>query len=250
MKHIAYAEIELPVEILRRGFFFVDSPGLGSAISENTQTTEQFLPEADAFILVTSYESPLSEEEDRILHRIRLANKRLFVVLNKQDTVTSDEREQALRFVAERLEHFSFSEAPRIFSISARKALKAKQSESEDGLKDSEIQSFEEELLRFLTEERAQSFLSNMYGRTSTFAPFCIVVRAQIERLLRHRRSHQPPHFGGVYGGFLRHSRCTLRDCQVQVPCTSRSCVTASSDKRAKFRLPGFQRERCRFKAA
>ncbi len=60
-KHIAYAEIELPVEILRRGFFFVDSPGLGSAISENTQTTEQFLPEADAFILVTSYESPLSE---------------------------------------------------------------------------------------------------------------------------------------------------------------------------------------------
>ncbi len=90
-------------------------------------------------------------------------------MLNKQDTVTSDEREQALRFVAERLEHFSFSEAPRIFSISARKALKAKQSESEDCLKDSGIQSLEEELLRFLTEECAQSFLSNMYGRTSTF---------------------------------------------------------------------------------
>ncbi len=63
IKNIAYVEIELPVEILRRGFFFVDSPGLGSSISENTDTTERFLPQADAFVLVTSYESPLSEEE-------------------------------------------------------------------------------------------------------------------------------------------------------------------------------------------
>ncbi len=30
-KNIAYVEIELPVELLRRGVFFVDSPGLGSA---------------------------------------------------------------------------------------------------------------------------------------------------------------------------------------------------------------------------
>ena len=78
--------------------------------SENTQTTERFLPQADAFVLVTSYESPLSEEEDRILHRVRLTNKRLFVVLNKQDTVSATEREEALAFVTERLQRFSFSE--------------------------------------------------------------------------------------------------------------------------------------------
>ena len=94
VKNVAYAEIELPVEMLRRGFFFVDSPGLGSSIAENTQTTERFLPQADAFVLVTSYESPLSEEEDRILHRIRLTNKKLFVVVNKRDTVGA--REQGL----------------------------------------------------------------------------------------------------------------------------------------------------------
>lgn len=69
-KKIAFAQIELPVEILRRGFFFVDTPGLGSPIVENTLTTERFLPEADAFVLVTSFESPLSEEEDRILSRV------------------------------------------------------------------------------------------------------------------------------------------------------------------------------------
>ncbi len=182
IKHVAYAEIELPVEMLRRGFFFVDSPGLGSSIPENTQTTEQFLPEADAFVLVTSYESPLSEEEDRILHRIRLTNKRLFVVLNKQDTVTAEERSQAFKFVSERLERFSFSETPRIFSISAREALDAKQSENEDSLKESGLRSLEEELLRFLTEERAQSFLSNMYGRTTTFLTSRLRLESEHER--------------------------------------------------------------------
>lgn len=168
VKNIAYAEIELPVEILRRGFFFVDSPGLGSSIAENTATTERFLPQADAFLLVTSFESPLSEEEDRILHRIRQTNKRLFIVINKQDTATAEEREEVLKFVSERLERFSFSATPRILSISARQGLEAKLHGNGDHLEESGIRSLEEELLRFLTEERADSFLSNMYGRTST----------------------------------------------------------------------------------
>jgi small GTP-binding protein len=168
VKDLAYAEIELPVEILRRGFFFVDSPGLGSSIAENTQTTERFLPEADAFVLVTSYDSPLSEEEDRILHRIRITNKRLFVVVNKQDTASAEDQKQALAFVAERLERFSFSEEPLVFSLSARQALLAKQAGDQKGMEESGMASFEGELLRFLTEERAQAFLSNLYARAFT----------------------------------------------------------------------------------
>ena len=118
-------------------------------------TTERFLPQADAFVLVTSYESPLSEEEDRILHRIRNTSKKLFVVVNKHDTVGQRDRDEALSFVAESLERFSFSDAPRIFSISARQALKAKQTQDREQLEGSGIQVFETELLRFLTEERA-----------------------------------------------------------------------------------------------
>ena len=168
VKNLAYAEIELPVEILRRGYFFVDSPGLGSSIVENTETTERFLPEADAFVLVTSYDSPLSEEEDRILHRIRVTNKRLFVVVNKQDIARKEDRDQALAFVAERLKRFAFSEAPQIFSLSARGALQAKLTTDKGALEASGLPSFENELLRFLTEERAQAFLANLYSRTGT----------------------------------------------------------------------------------
>ncbi len=85
VKKIKVAEVHLPSEILRRGFFFcVDTPGLGSSIAENTRTTESFLPEADAFVLVTGYESPLSDDEARFLRSVSGSARRVFIVLNKQ----------------------------------------------------------------------------------------------------------------------------------------------------------------------
>ena len=184
IKKLAYAEIELPVDLLRRGFFFIDTPGLGSAIIQNTLTTERFVPEADAFILVTSYESPLSEEEDRILNRICGTNKKIFVVINKQDTVSITERTEALNFLQDRLAQFPFAQPPRVFSVSARHALEAKLTGDEDLASRSGLQSLEVELLRFLTEERSHAFLSNMYERTMAFL---------------NRRSGMPSEPGGKY---------------------------------------------------
>jgi predicted GTPase len=169
VKGLEYAEIELPVELLRRGLFFVDSPGLGSAIEENTQTTERFIPEADAFVLITSYESPLSEEEVRALRRIRETGKALFVVVNKQDTVGNAECGQVLEYVQTRLREFSFSQEPKVFSVSARDGLEGKLTHDPDLEVRSGIPQFEEELLRFLTEERAEAFVHNMRGRIEDF---------------------------------------------------------------------------------
>ncbi len=169
VKNVAYAEIELPVELLRRGVFFVDSPGLGSVIIENTQTTERFFPEADAFVLITSYDSPLSDEENRALHRVSQTGKTLFVIVNKQDTVGESERGQVLEYVKAQLEKFSFQRPPQVYSVSARQALEAKLSQQPDLVAGSGILQFEEELLQFLIEERAQAFLSNMKERIGQF---------------------------------------------------------------------------------
>ncbi len=169
VKRLAYAEIQLPVELLRRGLFFVDSPGLGSSIAENTETTERFFPEADAFVLITSYDSPLSEEESRALHRIRQADRVLFVVVNKQDTVTANDRRQVLDFVRERLAQYSFSREPLVFSVSARQALEGKQRRSDKLIEASGVRQVEEALFRFLTEEKAEAFLSSIQARVSAF---------------------------------------------------------------------------------
>jgi GTP-binding protein EngB required for normal cell division len=235
-KKIAYAEIQLPVELLRRGFFFVDSPGLGSPIIENTLTTERFLPEADAFILVTSYESPLSEEEDRILQRIRNTNKKLFVVINKQDTIDAADRDEALAFVGDRLKQFSLAEPPLVFSISARQALEAKQSRSADQLKASGIEELETELMRFLTEERAQSFLSNMYERTLNF-------------LIARSRAPERPQVQGDYEVLITRLRDLREDilgvtnrpsqAPIEESSTSLDTYTLEIDKKTGCRICG-----------
>ncbi len=184
VKELAYAEIELPVELLRRGLFFVDSPGLGSAIAENTETTERFFPEADAFVLITSYDSPLSEEENRALQRIRQANRVLFVIVNKHDTVTAAERGQVLRFVKECLAKYSFSREPQIFSVSARQALEGKLSRSDELVDASGIRQFEETLLNFLIEERAEAFLATTHERVSGF----LAQRRRLETVDEHQK--------------------------------------------------------------
>ncbi len=183
VKNVSVAEIELPGELLRRGVYFVDSPGLGSAIAENTQTTERFFPEADAFVLITSFDSPLSDEENRALYKIRETNKALFVIVNKQDTIGDDERKQVLDYVKSQLERFSFQRSPQIFSVSARQAVEGKQSQQPDLVAKCGILQFEEEMLRFLMEERAEAFLSNMYERIQNF----LLERRNLEKEVERR---------------------------------------------------------------
>jgi GTP-binding protein EngB required for normal cell division len=164
-KRIRSAEIQVPAEILRRGFFFVDTPGLGSAIFENTQTTESFIPEIDLLLLVTSYESPLSEDEVRFLQQAAPAVRRLFVVINKQDTVPPSVRQEVVEYVEKTARAVLGQSVPKIYSVSAKDGLAAKLTDNQEALQESGIQELEAELIRFLAEEKAQVFLSAMCNR-------------------------------------------------------------------------------------
>jgi Dynamin family len=52
---VATVEVEIPAEILRLGFEFIDTPGVGSALIASTAATRRFLPQADAVIFVTGF---------------------------------------------------------------------------------------------------------------------------------------------------------------------------------------------------
>lgn len=162
---IATANIELPADILRRGFYFIDTPGLGSVIAANTATTNAFLPEADALLLVTSFESPLTEEELVFVTRAARGDLPVFIVLNKQDLATLPEREQAAAFVRGHLEGFEGRPPVGVFSVSARDALAAKLSNDSELLAASGLPPLEDELVRFLLEKKHTVFLSRMCMR-------------------------------------------------------------------------------------
>lgn len=165
VKRLRSAEIQLPSEILRRGVFLVDTPGLGSAIFENTKTTESFIPEIDVLILVTSYESPLTDDEIRYLQQASSYVRAVFVVVNKQDTVPVETRKEVLDFVTDSTKSLFNGSNAKPFSVSARDGLRAKQTSEEDLLRSSGIQEFETELVQFLTAYRTELFLVRMCDR-------------------------------------------------------------------------------------
>jgi ribosome biogenesis GTPase A len=164
-KGLIEARVEMPVPFLRRGLYFIDTPGIGSANQAATATTYQFLPEADAVILVTSVEAPMSTVEESLLRDIRKDVRKLFIVVNKIDLL--DEANLApitdyIRLViAQNLE----TEEIRLFPVSSRLGLQAKQQHTPDLLSESGLEAFENELSRFLAEEKSQLFLVSILDR-------------------------------------------------------------------------------------
>jgi GTP-binding protein EngB required for normal cell division len=173
VRRIRSAEIQVPAEILRRGFFFVDTPGLGSAIFENTQTTESFIPEIDLLVMVTSCESPLSEDEVRFLQHATPFVRHIFLVINKQDTIPAAARQEVIDYVTTAAHNVLGDNLPEPYCLSAKDALAAKQTHDADALRESGIERFEAELVRFLTEEKREAFLVYTCNR----------LRAEIESL-------------------------------------------------------------------
>lgn len=153
---ISRAEIELPAALLRYGFCFVDTPGLGSMVTENTATTFDFLPEADALLLVTSFESALSAEEMALLRLAARRKIQVFLAVNKADLFNKNERAQILgdinsRLAEEKIENIN------IFTVSAISGL--------DQTSD-DINTLRDAIIKFCVIARQTRFLAEIIGIT------------------------------------------------------------------------------------
>jgi len=162
---IVAAEVQVPAEILRLGFSFVDTPGIGSAIATNTATTEDFLPRADAVIFVTSCDAPLSEPELELLAKVRQRVQKLFLVVNKVDLVAAAQARAIVRYVREQLAAGEEGAEIRVFATSARQALAARTTADRAGLAESGLPAMEQPLVRFLTDEKSRVFLQQTCRR-------------------------------------------------------------------------------------
>jgi GTP-binding protein EngB required for normal cell division len=167
-RRVALARIELPSELLRRGFYLVDTPGLGSAFRQNTLTTERFLPQADAFMVVTSFDSPLSAEELEVLRRIAPSASRVFLVINKHDLVSAADRVEVLAHVTDQARRAFGEPVPSLFSVSAREALEANRSRDTARYAASGVDTLRSEVTRFLLTDRQTNFLLRMCERVAS----------------------------------------------------------------------------------
>lgn len=166
-QQVDLAEVLLPSEVLRLGFHFIDTPGVGSAIAANTAATRRFLPEADAVIFVTSFESTMNEGELAFLRTVGRHVQKIFFVVNKADLVSAADRQAVLSSVGETISGELGMAEPRLFAVSARQGLEAKLAGDQEMLARSGLPELESALTHFLTSERAHVSLTRCIDRAS-----------------------------------------------------------------------------------
>jgi hypothetical protein len=166
-QRVVSAEVEVPAEILRLGFEFIDTPGVGSAIEINTATARRFLPRADAVIFVTGFDSPLTQAEAGFLADAAGHAGKLFLVLNKRDLVSGQDADAVLEFVRNRLREDLGMSGPRLFPLSALQALEAVVHGDDGQLAASGLLDLHAELREFLTAGKTRLFLRNIADRAA-----------------------------------------------------------------------------------
>ncbi len=118
---VELARVELDHELLHAGLELVDTPGIGSIHSHNTEVARGFLPRVDAALCVLDAGQPLSEAERELLHEAADRVPRLLLVINKIDHLDAADRAVAIEFVRSALRELLGDLDRELFAVSARR---------------------------------------------------------------------------------------------------------------------------------
>jgi GTP-binding protein EngB required for normal cell division len=151
-------EIFHPAPILQHGVVLIDTPGIGSTFTHNTEATLNFLPQCDAALFVISADPPLTEVEAEFLREVKSRVARLFFIFNKVDYLNEQERDVALSFFKKVLiENLGADDDYPIFCVSARRGLDAKLLDDPELWSQSGLHEVENHLICFLASEKAKA---------------------------------------------------------------------------------------------
>ena len=156
---VASDEVEIPAEILRLGFEFADTPGVGSAIAANTAATMRYLPRADAVVFVTGFDSALTGAEADFLATAAGHAGKLFLVINKRDLVSESEAAEVTAYVQRWVQENLRLAGPPVFGISALHALEGAIRDDREQLA---AKPFRDALTQFLAVEQGTLALRNV----------------------------------------------------------------------------------------
>jgi GTP-binding protein EngB required for normal cell division len=141
-----------PAELLRE-ITVVDTPGTNAIIRRQQPPTRAFRPRADRVQFFSRSDRPFTESERTFLEQIRQWGKKIVLVINKIDILQRpEERTQVTEYVRKHGTAL-LGEEPRIFPVSARMAMEARERSADDLWAGSGFDAMEEYLLRTLDQE-------------------------------------------------------------------------------------------------
>lgn len=152
---VARVEVRHPAHLLAQGVVLIDTPGIGSTLTYNTETTLDFLAEVDAALFLLSADPPITAVEVEFLKAVQQRVNHIFFLLNKVDYLLPTEQAQALAFLDAILRQQVHLDGDlTLFPVSARLALAARQQGDATGWQTSGLAAVEEHLSHFLNREK------------------------------------------------------------------------------------------------
>ena len=181
-KEVAAVEVELPALKALAPLEFVDTPGLGSALTHNTEAAMKWLPNVGAALVAVSCDAPLSERDLGLLEELRRHTPRIVLLLTKAYLLNQAQRAEVLAFVERELGQRWGTELP-VFFYSVRP--------EEGALKEA----LERELLLPLVRDRgkasgeiARHKLLSLAGQTRNYVEVALAAATQAESARRALR--------------------------------------------------------------
>jgi GTP-binding protein EngB required for normal cell division len=118
-KQVDLITVELPDLHRFRSLRFFDTPGLESALSHNTQTSLDWLPNVGLALVAVSVDPPLSQRDIELLKSLYQYTPKVRVLLTKADLLTGQELAEVVKFVRVQLAK-NLTGTPEVFPYSTK----------------------------------------------------------------------------------------------------------------------------------
>lgn len=161
-KDVLQVEIAYPSPYLKDGVHIIDTPGVGSIFSDNTQMTYNFLPKVDAALFLLAVDPPISQAEIDFLKDVKQYVEKIFFIQNKIDYLDESDRLESMTFSKTVIEEALGDGRIRIHPLSAKLALEGKLHDDTEKLGRSFLPEFDRVLGDFLTREKGKVLLHSV----------------------------------------------------------------------------------------
>jgi hypothetical protein len=149
------ADLYCDTPILAGGIVIIDTPGIGSTFTHNTDVTIDFLPHCDLGLFLTSPDPPLTEVEVEFLNLVSRRVTHLIFILNKIDSLSPEGLEEVGGFLEKMLgEKTGYGSDCRIFPVSALRGLEGRKAGDDTKWKNSGMKMLEDYLRAFFLKEK------------------------------------------------------------------------------------------------
>jgi len=165
IENLKFIEIFYHNDFVKNGVEIIDTPGVNDINQIREEITYKIIPKADAAILLLDPNQPFSGSEQSFLKEKIIKNdiKKIFFVVNKWDQIEEKDKTATLEHISKVASELVNN--PKIYTVSSFLALEGYNNNDNNFIKESQINEFESDLLKFLTHEKGKLILSNPLGK-------------------------------------------------------------------------------------